>query len=78
MINSNIATVRKSMSNLAHVEVESQVSKLQNIVFELEIKLCDLNETTYAHQIGVIKSRMIHIENKINSMEERMNKKQKS
>lgn len=58
MISSNIATVGKSMSDLVDVEVESQVPKLQNIVFELEIKLCDLNKATYAFQIRVIKRRM--------------------
>ena len=77
MLNSNIAAVGQSMSDLVDVEVENQIAKLQNSKFELELKLCDMHEVRDKRVMSVIDSRIEQIELKITSMEERVNKKQK-
>ena len=77
LLNSNIAAVGQSMSDLVDVEVENQIAKLQNSKFELELKLCDMHEVRDKRVMSVIDSRIEQIELKITSMEERVNKKQK-
>ena len=77
LINSNIAAVGQSMSDLVDVEVENQISKLQHTQFELEMKLCGLCEEEDGRLIETIKRRILQINLKITSMEERIHKKQR-
>ena len=77
MINSNIAAVGQSMSDLVDVEVENQISKLQHTQFELEMMLCDLCEEENSRLISTIERRIEQIKTKIENMEERLHKKQR-
>ena len=65
LINSNIAAVGQSMSDLVDVEVENQISKLQHTQFELEMKLCGLCEEEDVELIETIDRRIKQIKSKI-------------
>ena len=76
-INDNVAAIGKSMSDLVDVETESQIIRLQDNALDLELKICDHDDEKDAKVISVIRKRLLQIDTKVKSLEERIAKKSK-
>ena len=76
-MNDNVAAIGKSMSDLVDVETESQIIRLQDNALDLELKICDLDDEKDAKVISVIRKRLLQIDTKVKSLEERIAKKSK-
>ena len=54
-----MAVIDQSMSDLVHIETESQIIRLQDNTLELENKVCDLDKEKNAKVINVIRKRLL-------------------
>ena len=60
------------MGNVTFITLTEKKDEWQERIFELELKVADMNCTTQAHQIKLIRDRIIQLHQNVREIDERL------